>query len=162
MEIELYRKLNEGSPLDAIDKMGQWFAASGMFGCTKAEQGKMLALISVTENMTPVQVKQKYHLMTNGQLQMKSHRILSDFRKLGGKHKWIKDGQDGIAARLQLVLDGNTVEYESTIENAHKQGFWKKDSAWDKRPGNMLRADCIRNGVPMLAPEIIGDDIEDD
>jgi hypothetical protein len=40
-------------PMLAIKEMGQMFAASGMFGCTKVEQGQVLALACLIEGKSP-------------------------------------------------------------------------------------------------------------
>lgn len=162
MQIELYSKLNE--PLDAIDRMGTWFASSGMFGCTKAEQGKVLALVCVTEQMSPVQVLEKYYVMGDGKLSKKAHGLLAAFLKMGGKHTWLKDGTDGKSARLKLEMDGRaTVECEYSMEDAKLEGLLGrgKGSAWDKRPRIMMRARCETEGIAMICPEIAVDDYAD-
>lgn len=161
MEIQLYSKLSD--PLDAIDRMGEYFAKSGMFGCTRLEQGKVLAMICLTMHKTPVDVLATYHII-EGQLSKKALACLAELRARGGKHKWINPGFDGKAATGQFSYEGETIEVTFTIEDAERQGLVKPRSNWQKTPANMLRARCITTAIGMLAPEIFSgsaDDIDD-
>jgi hypothetical protein len=55
--------------------------------------------------------------------------------------------------------EGNKTVYRYSMADAKAEGLVKPGSRWTKRPGNMLRARCISNGVGMLCPEIFaGDD----
>ena len=47
----IYSRMSD--PMLAIKEMGQMFAASGMFGCTKVEQGQVLALACLIEGKSP-------------------------------------------------------------------------------------------------------------
>jgi hypothetical protein len=160
MEIELYEKMT--NPLDAIVQIGRMFAKSGMFGCEKEEQGQVLALICMTEKRSPVDINRSYDIV-DGKLRKKSLASLADFRAKGGKHKWIKTGEDGKEAEIKLTIDGETITSKFTMEDAQKQGLIKPRSNWEKSPQNMLRARAVSNGVAMLCPEIFaGDDSESD
>lgn len=160
MEIELYEKMT--NPLDAIVQIGRMFAKSGMFGCEKEEQGQVLALICMTEKRSPVDINRSYDIV-DGKLRKKSMASLADFRAKGGKHKWIKTGEDGKEAEIKLTIDGETITSKFTIDDAQKQGLIKPRSNWEKSPQNMLRARAVSNGVAMLCPEIFaGDDSEND
>ncbi len=54
---EMYAKI--GDPITAIEKMGEWIAASGMLGCTKVEQGKLIAWQCAAEKKTPFDFKRE-------------------------------------------------------------------------------------------------------
>lgn len=162
--IELYSRIDK--PIDAIDRMGEWFAKSAMFGCDKIEQGKVLAMECLATNKPPSVIARTYHIM-DGKLSKKALAALAEFRAAGGKHKWLKDGSDGKEAALELTLEGNTITSRFTIEDAKRLGVAFKskagnDTNWTKSPANMLRARCISNGVAMLAPEIFAGDVEDE
>jgi hypothetical protein len=166
-EVAVYQKMAD--PLAAAQQMGEWIAKSGMFGCTRTEQGQVLALACLTENKTPFQILRTYHLMDDGKLAKKALAILAEFRAKGGKHKWIKSGDDGVEAELWLSFEGQTTTTKFSLEDAKRQGLIHQDPAkfarsnWSKTPGNMMRARCISNGVAMLAPEILagGDDMDE-
>lgn len=161
--IELYSKLQ--NPIDAIHAIGQMFAKSGMFGCERAEQGEVLAMICLAEQKSPVAITRDYDIV-EGKLRKKALAALADFRNGGGKHKWLASGDEPATrdedrkATLQLTdKDGNTITYSYSIADARLEGLVRDKSRWVKRPGNMLRARCISNGLGMLCPELYaGDD----
>lgn len=164
MEIELYSKLQD--PVSAIEKIGRVFAKSGMFGCQKEEQGQVLAMICLSERKSPVQLLKTYHIV-DGNLSKKALAALAEFRQNGGKHRWLKSGDDATAkeddryAELELTdKEQNKTTYRYSMADAKAEGLVRKDSRWTKRPGNMLRARCITNGLGMLCPEIFAGEDE--
>ncbi len=152
--------------LDAIDRVGEWIAKSGIFNCDRAEQGKVIALICFSENRSFSEIL-RTHELVDGKWRKKAMAALAEFRAKGGKHEWVKTGdefptkteplQEGI---LKLTPpDGKEVLYRYSMEDAQKEGLLRPGSRWTKRPGNMLRARCISNGIGMVMPEIYaGDD----
>lgn len=157
--IEIYNRMAD--PLSAIEKLGNWFAKSGMFGCDKTEQGQVLAMECLATNKPPSVIARTYHIM-DGKLSKKALAALAEFNGIGGKHRWIKTGDDGKEAELELTLDGNTITSRFTIDDAKRMGLVRDRGNWIKSPGNMLRARCASNGVAMLAPGIFAGDVEDD
>lgn len=163
MNIELYSKLN--NPIDAINSIGEIFSKSGMFGCDRLEQGKVLAMICLAEQKSPVEITRDYHIV-DGKLSKKALAALADFRRRGGKHKWIKTGdetpinEDAREAIGEFTFEGNTITQKFSIADAKKAGLIKPRSAWEKSPANMLRARVISNAVAMLAPEIYAGDYD--
>lgn len=165
-EIELYSRIV--NPMDAIAQVGTFFAKSGMFGCERVEQGMVLAMECLATNKPPSVIARTYHIM-DGKLSKKALAALAEFRAAGGKHKWIRTGEEAVAkederaAELELVMDGNTIRHSFSIADARRMGLsFKPGSGWAKAAGNMLRARCITNAVAMLAPEIFAGDVEDD
>lgn len=164
-EIELYSRLQ--NPIEAINALGDIFAKSGMFGCDKPEQGKVLAMICMVERKSPVAITTNYDIV-EGKLRKKSLAALADFRIAGGKHKWLKSGDEATAkdddrfAELQLTdREGNVITYRYSMADAKAEGLIRPNSRWTKRPGNMLRARCISNGLGMVCPEIFAGDDEE-
>lgn len=158
MEIELYSKLND--PIAAIKSLGTMFAKSGMFGCEKEEQGQVLAMICLSERKSPVAITTNYDIV-EGKLRKKALAALADFRSAGGKHKWLASGDTPAVkdedrfAELELTdREGVKVTYRYSMADARAEGLVKDRSRWVKRPGNMLRARCISNGLGMICPEI--------
>jgi hypothetical protein len=168
-EIELYSKLNE--QLGSVERMGTFFAKSGMFGCDRAEQGIVLAIECVAQRKTPSALLRRFDIV-EGKLRPKAATILADFRALGGKHKWLSSGDAPAEKRedwfAEILLtpppkDGQEpIKYRYSMADAEKEGLLRKGSRWEKRPGNMLRARCITNGVGMLCPEITAGDDDSD
>jgi hypothetical protein len=162
--LELYSRIQ--NPIEAIERIGKFFASSAMFGCERIEQGQVLAMECLATGKPPSVIARTYHIM-DGKLSKKALAALAEFRAMGGKHKWVKDGSDGKEAELHLTHDGNTIVSKFSIEDAKRLGVSFKsskgnDTNWTKSPGNMLRARCISNGVAMLAPEIYAGDVEDE
>lgn len=151
-DVQLYSQFSD--PLAACERLGTALAKSGLFGCDRAEQGQALMLICMSERKSPTEILRNYDLV-EGRLRKKALAMLAEFRQRGGKHKWIADGTDGKEAALLLTFDGSEITSRFTIAEAQRQGLVKPRSAWDKTPGNMLRARCISNGVAMLCPEVV-------
>jgi hypothetical protein len=156
MEITLYNQIQ--NPLDAIDRLGNWFAKSGMTGADNENAGKILAWECLAQKKSPTQILKRYDII-GGKLRDKAISIYADFRALGGKVEWISAMDDDKEANAKLTFEGQTINATFTIEMAQKQGLVRPGSGWVKNPSNMLRARLLTNGIAMLAPEITaGDD----
>lgn len=139
------------NPIEAVEKLGGWIAKSGMFGCTKEEQGMVFALQCMSERKAPLEMAKQYHVI-GGKLSMRSDAMLAGFRERGGKVQWKQ--YDDKAAVARWIYDGNDVELSYTIEQAKNAGLVKSDSGWTKHPAAMLRARLISTAIRMLAPEV--------
>lgn len=164
MEIELYTRMQ--NPIDAIDRIGELFAKSGMFGCERTEQGKVLAMVCLAENKSPVEIVRVYDII-DGKLRKKALACLAEFRQRGGKHRWIKTGDDATPdaeAVGEFTWEGNTYTVRYGMVDAKRAGLVRPNSGWVKSPGNMLRARVISAAIGMLAPEILagGESGDDD
>lgn len=151
--LALYDRIE--NPLDAVERMGNFLAVSGMFGCDKKEQGQVLALACMCERKSPFEILKTYHII-NGKLSMRADAMLAGFRQAGGKVTWKRF--DNEAAIAVWSLDNNKdVEIGFTIDDAKRAGFIpaKPGSGWQKNPDAMLRARCISKAMRMLAPEVV-------
>ena len=164
-EIALYEKLT--NPVEAIERLGTMFAKSGMFGCERSEQGQLLAMICLAERKSPVEIMRTYDII-GGKLRKKALAALAEFRQRGGKHRWIKTGDEPAAkedereAVGEFEFEGSKITVHFSIAQARKAGaIFKVGSNWIKTPGNMLRARVASNAVAMLAPEIFAGEGED-
>ena len=147
-------------PIEAIEKMGAWFAKSGMFGCEKVEQGNILAMAALCERKSPIVIADTYHLM-DGKLAMKSRAQLAKFRQSGGRVKWLETTDT--TCRAEWTFEGDTSVIGFTFAEAERMGIVKPNGAWFKQPAEMLRARATSRAVTMLCPEIlIGGGVEDD
>lgn len=151
----IYQRMSD--PLDAITKMGQMFASSGMFGCSKVEQGQVLALACLVQGKDPFELMQNYYII-NGSLSMKSVAVLANFMKAGGKVKWYSALNDGNQAEADFEIGDNKLDHAVyTIGNAETEGLLAgpNKNNWKVRPSDMLRARLITKAVRMIAPGII-------
>ena len=152
--------------LSDIERVGQMFASSGMFGCKNAEQGNILALTCYTEGMTPVQFKRRYH-MIDGDISMRADAMLAEFRMdHGGNHEWITRGPDGCAIKL-IRADGYEAVFSLSWEDAQKEPFvWssnkdkqgnpipKKNYATPRARMQTMAARVASEGVRAVCPEV--------
>lgn len=150
--IQLYDRIQD--PIEAAIKIGTFIAQSGMFGCTKAEQGPVIGLTCMSERISLVQFGRTYHIV-DGKLNKKALAIHAEFRKNGGKVKWITGLNDKTRAEAEFTFEGQTIKGEFTMDEAKAQGIVRKGSAWEKQPSNMLRARLLSNAIAMLCPEIV-------
>lgn len=151
----IYQRMSD--PLDAITKMGQMFASSGMFGCSKLEQGQVLALACLVQGKDPFELMQNYYII-NGSLSMKSVAVLANFMKAGGKVKWYSALNDADKAEADFQINDNQLDHAIyTIADAETEGLIAGPNKhnWKVRPADMLRARLITKAVRMIAPGII-------
>ena len=144
-------------PLAAIEFMGNMLWKSGAGGCQTKEQGQVLALACMCERENPLEIARKYHII-DGKLSKKPEIMLAEFNQAGGKHRWIKSGDDGVGAELELVRpDGEKLVSSFSLEDAKTAGYVRNGGRWTKGPkaiGEMCRARCISRGMRMLMPQI--------
>lgn len=158
--IQLYDRISD--PLTGIEKLGTFFAKSGMFGCERVEQGAILAMACMAERKSPLEITKKYHLL-DGKLSMKSEAMLAEFHARGGKHKIVTRTPD--AATIELTIDGNTATFSLTWTEAQNEPF-----PWTTKGGNkvlktnwatprarmqVMWARVVSDGVRAMAPEIV-------
>lgn len=151
-----------GDSMTAVKELGKTFWQAGVGGAKTEQQGQVLALACLSEKQNPFKLTARHHIM-DGKLSLKSDVMLADFNSAGGKHVWLKDGDDGIAAELELTHpDGHKLVSTFSFEDAKSQGLPKQGdkggNRWTKGPkavGEMLRARCTSRGIRMLMPSIV-------
>lgn len=152
--MSVYERVN---PIEFVDKFGRIFAHTKAGGAKTVEDGQLLALACLSENTTVFRIAKRYHLM-EGKLVTKSDVMLADFRKAGGKHKWIKDGDDLQTASAEFTFDDQSQVVTYTIEDAKREKLIRPGGNWEKNPGAMLRARCVTKAIRMLCPEVADGD----
>ena len=152
----IYNKI--GDPIAAIKEMGEMIAGSGMFGCTKVEQGHVLAMQCLAEGKAPLELAKTYHLI-EGKLTMRADAMLGRYLTTGGRVKWLV--RTDTEVRAIWSKDGNDLEISSTIEEYKNNGIaLGKDGRslktnWQKFPRQMLTARNVSEAIRLLAPQII-------
>jgi len=149
-----YNKIND--PMQAIQLMGEMISGSGMFGCTKVEQGMVLAMQCLAEGKAPLELAKTYHII-EGKLTMRADAMLGRYLASGGKVKWTERTDKRVAG--MWTCDGNDVEIAVSLDEMIKNGVagsvGKIKANWQKFPRQMLTARCISEAVRLLMPQIV-------
>jgi len=152
--VGFYTKIND--PIQAIQVMGEMIAGSGMFGCTKVEQGMVLAMQCLAESKAPLELAKTYHIV-EGRLTMRADAMLGRYLTSGGKVKWLV--RNDTEVKGLWICDDNEVEIGVKIEDMKNNGVAMGKSGmkdnWRKFPKQMLTARCISEAVRLLMPQII-------
>src|ERR1700740_1904141 len=132
---------NIADPVLAIKELSQTFYMSGMFGCANEDQGRVLAMICISEGKSPSEILKHNHIV-NGRLSRRADSMLAEFKSRGGKYRILETSATRAAATF--TYDGNEITEEFTIDDAKKEGLTKPDkngeSQYVKRPKAMLWA----------------------
>jgi hypothetical protein len=144
-------------PLKAVERLGEMIATSGMFGCTKVEQGQVLALQCMTERKAPLEMAKTYHVI-EGKLSMRADAMLAKFQLSGGTVKWTR--RDDKVVEATFTLRGNSLPFRATLEEFIANGVatgrdGKVKDNWRKFPRQMLTARVVSEAVRLLAPEVV-------
>ena len=145
---------NAAGLVDAIKQYGEIVAKSGFFGCDRIEQGQALVLMAFSDGIPIGRYQEKYHVLGN-KLTIKAEHMRSELRRLGGEYRWIKNGDDGQEAVIELTHRGSTHAVTYSIEDAKREGLVKPKGNWVTRPGDMLRARCSTKAIRMHASEVL-------
>lgn len=148
--IELYEKMD--NPLEAVKALGASIFKSGMFGCTKQEQGEVLAMQCLAERKPPLEIASTYHFI-NGKLAIKSEALLGRFIKAGGMVEWVERSDTKVVATFAKA--GSKVTVTTTIEQFRANGVatGANKGTWDKYPRQMLSARAITEGVKLVGAD---------
>ena len=157
-------------PLHYCVQMGIIIAKSQLCGCSSPEQGAIVALTCLSENITPIDFGRRYHII-QGRPSMRSDAMLAEFRMKGGKHKLVKTTPD--EASLELTWEGETTRWKMTWKDAQDESWpWTgKDETgkkvadgkgelktnWSTPMGrqDMLWARICSRAVRKVCPEIV-------
>jgi hypothetical protein len=154
MELAIYREMAAQDAMGAVEKLGATFARSGILGIDSPAQGEIVAITCLSEGITPLQFKAKYDIIMNNPA-VRSQWILAEFRRRGGKIKWMNDGEDGVEAKAEFEHEGQKVTRAYTFVQAKKANLVKPGGSYEKDPGAMLRARLVSRTIKMIAPEIL-------
>ena len=154
-EQDVYNRMSD--PLAAVERLGEIIASSGMFGCTKVEQGQVLALQCISEKKPPLELSKTYH-MIEGKLSMRADAMLAKFQLSGGTVKWTR--RDDKIVEATFTLRGNSLPFSAKLEDFVTNGVavsrdGKMKDNWRKFPRQMLTARVISEAVRLLAPEVV-------
>jgi hypothetical protein len=157
-ELTIYSKIE--NPMQAVEKMGKFFTASGMFGCKNEAQGMVLAMACLAEQKNPLQIIAEYHII-DGKLTKRADSMHADFLRSGGRITWIRSTEEECSASFvhsefspkPTILTLTKSEMVNSGVATGKSGQLKDN--WRKFPRQMLRARIISEGVRMINPGLI-------
>ena len=154
-DADVYTRMSD--PLAAVKQLGEMIATSGLFGCTKVEQGQVLALQCLAERKPPLELAKTYHLI-EGKLSMRSDAMLAKFQMSGGRVEWQVRTDKEVTAVFSH--NGNKLPFSVRLEDFVANGVatsrdGKLKDNWRKFPRQMLTARVISEAVRLLAPEIV-------
>lgn len=141
-------------PTKAIERFGEWIGKSGMFGCTRTEQGMIIAITCIEMRIGLVEFAQTFDIMHNGKLRKKALAAQVEFEQLGGKVRWIDAGEGREKAEAEFSYNGQTKTFRFTIEDARRANLVKKDGAWETWTADMLCVRVLSLGIKRLCPKI--------
>lgn len=150
-------------PMKAIESFGRWIAKSGMFGCTREEQGMIIAIACIEMKIGVVEFSQTFDVMHTGKLRKKAVAAHAEFEREGGTVKWIDCGESREKAEVDLTYKGNTRRFTFTLDDAKRANLVKKDGNWETWTADMLCARVLSRGIIRVCPKIFaGFETEDD
>jgi hypothetical protein len=138
-----------------MQAMGDELAKSGMFGVKSAAGGVALLVTSIQTGMPIFEINRKYHIMNDGKMTMKADAMLAEYKRLGGKCKWVRfDAEEARAVWSYGENEGLEIAY--SVEDAKRDGVVmdKAGSAWKNSRPDMLRARLITKALRMICPEV--------
>lgn len=146
--------------MEAVQKLGQVYAASGFFGAVTASTATASIINAALEGISPLEYRAKYHTFENGTTSVKSDYIQREFHRLGGEwrfNEWTAEVCD-----MTFTYKGGTLPMKVTIAEfkangvaCGKDGKTLKDN-WRKFPREMLKARCMATAIRAICPEALG------
>lgn len=151
----------EGNAIAKAVELGAMFQQSGMFGVQNKAQADVLALECITRNLPPGILLERYHIV-EGRLSLRADFMLAEFKRRGGRVKWIKTGSkaDDFVAEATFEKDGSRVTESYSFEDAKeakicfKKGSNDLKNNWRSSRPDMIRARLISKTVRFLDPGI--------
>ena len=160
------------------EQIGATLAKSGWFNGITASTGTLIAITMMSENLTPVQFKQRWHVGNNGMMMRVTNSVLGDFKMAGGKYEFVRADRevcemafekDGVKFTSKVTMEEMlATKHPYCKESAYKapNGRCLKDN-WAEHPDDMIFARCCGKGLRRVWPEGMGgiylkDEVDED
>ena len=139
--------------LGDVERMGDVWARSRMFGFKNTEEAVALMLMAQAEGNHPAKAAQEYHVI-QGRPALKADAMLARFQAAGGVVEWEKVTDEVVSAYFSHpTACPKPVLVDWTMERAKTARLTGKDN-WSKYPRQMLKARVISEGVRMTFPGV--------
>lgn len=136
-------------PLPELQVISKAVFESGFYGFKNQNQAFTALIASQDMGMNATKFCQDYHIINN-RPSKKTETAFRDFKRAGGRCKWIETSEE--VARAELVApDGDSILMKYTIEQARKAGLIKDN--WLKNPADMLRSRVLSKGIKAVYPQ---------
>ena len=167
---------NADNRLAAIESAGRMMAKSGFYGLDNEAAGQVMVLTCLELGIGPLEYSRTFDCIL-GKPRKKAAAALVEFERMGGEFAWAETGDEIVSemvetrtkqkvmnqrAAIVLKLGKKEVRYSYSVADAIQEELWKPGSRWAKRPGNMLRARCISNGLGIGWPSMYAGELDDD
>lgn len=143
-------------PIETIKEVGKILADSGMFGIKTAAQGQTIALISLIERRSPLEILGEFHIMHDGKLSRKAESMLKRFIDDGGSVDWLEYSDGCVKAKFKSP-SGSEIIIEQNLDQLIKSGVAKDKNGvkatYRQYPRQMLRSRCISEAITTLWPK---------
>jgi hypothetical protein len=157
---DIYNSIDQ--QLLACEKMGGWLAKSGLAGCTKLDQGYLLAFTCLAERKTPLQICSEYDIISTetggSRLCLKTATMQARYLESGGKinyrestpHRCIIDFSHPKGSTLTVDLS-----MQELIESGVARTAKGLKPTYHKHPRQMLRARALAEGIRATYPAVL-------
>jgi hypothetical protein len=160
----------------AIESAGRMMAKSGFYGLDNEAAGQVMVLTCLELGIGPLEYSRMFDCIL-GKPRKKAAAALVEFERMGGEFSWAETGDENVSeivetrtkqkvsnqrATIILKLAKKEIRYSYSVADAIQEELWKPGSRWAKRPGNMLRARCISNGLGIGWPSIYAGELDDE
>ena len=149
---------NIDNPMEAMKTIGDVMVKSGMFGCSKMEQGAVLAMACICEKKNPLEIARTYHIV-EGKLSKKYEAMIAEFFAMGGKIEWIERTDEAVEAKFTHPKNGSytlriTMDDVKACGVALANNGQIKDN-YKKFPRQMLTARVVSECMRLIAPSVV-------
>lgn len=140
-------------------EMGEIICASGMFGVTKPEQGAVVAMFCVGENISLGEFMRTYHIV-DGKVTMRADSMMGRFFEKGGEVKWVRRDNEAVEGIFSFGTNRD-ITVKCSLQDVRENGVAiGKDGRslklnWQKFPRQMLTARVVSEAIRLLAPQLI-------
>lgn len=145
----------ERTAFDQIKQYAEVVFKSRLFpGISTVEQASAVMLLCDSDGIHPMQAVRRFHFMKMGDtvtISMKADAMSAEFKRLGGKIKWLEMTDDRVSATFHIdgedspvIMWDNARCKQAGLSNLHY-----------KFPQQMKTARVISQGIRLMAPGII-------
>lgn len=154
-EISFYDRI--ANPIEAVVTFGRFISESGICGKANQNMGNVIAWHCITKKINPIDFTREYHVLEDGKISKRADAMLAEFKRRGGKWKWLSDlGDDKKASAEITSSDGDKYTWSFTIEDAegYMHGKYGIKDNWRNSTPDMLRARLISKTIRAIDPEV--------